>query len=240
GLLNPRTIPILRSSEIWRLNLGRPSDGPNLAAKDILHVFKEPNSFPFLSDLSFCGTHLQDSDLSKIYRLSNLVTLNLNNTGIGNEAIYYLVGLKGSLLKLSIANNPLIDDGAVRAIRPLSKLLFLTVLGTGITMAGLRLLARTLSDERRTIDIEIPSACKHYIRNMGSKYLLDPAPPLITDPALVSELSTAALKCNLVAHADFATPASNKFEMIELLRDILETRKTDLLVRRMFQPAGAE
>lgn len=73
---------------------------------------------------------------------------------------------------------------------------------------------------------------------MASHYLLDPTPPLIESPLVVPELSAAALKRNLAAHAA-CNPAvvatGTKPEMVDRLRGILETRQMDLLVRDMIQ-----
>ncbi|KAJ7443782.1 hypothetical protein B0H11DRAFT_1747839, partial [Mycena galericulata] len=162
----------------------------------------EPNSFLYLQDLSLCGMRVQDDHLFPLFPLRNLrmlQTLNLNNSGIGNADFFDLMALRGSLLQLSIALNP-IDDDAVPIICRLSRLSFLTILYTNISMAGLRRLAQTIFDEHRTIDIEVPEACRDYVNNMGSQYLLDPAPPLIVDafsgsnPAL-STISTLPVHC---------------------------------------------
>ncbi|KAJ6578054.1 hypothetical protein B0H19DRAFT_1208086 [Mycena capillaripes] len=241
GLLNVRVLTFLRTSEIWRLVMTETmgdEDGLNLAGKDVLPVFSKPHSFLFLSELSLCGTRVQDIDVVHIHHLPRLVTLLLNNTGIGNEAIFHLVALRRSLLQLSIATNPHIDDDAVPAILMLSKLSFLTILDTSIEMPGLRRLAQTIYEERRVIDIEIPSECETYVDNLSSRYLLNPAPPLIDNPAVVPELSAAALKRNLAAHAacnDAVVAAGTKAEMVERLRLLLVTRKADLLVREMIQ-----
>lgn len=68
------------------------------------------------------------------------------------------------------------------------------------------------------------------------KYLLNPTPPLISDPALCTHLSAAALKRNLSAHA-ICNPAilagGTKAEMKARLKEILETRAMDLRVRGM-------
>ncbi|KAJ7266568.1 hypothetical protein C8J57DRAFT_1068466 [Mycena rebaudengoi] len=243
GMVPPHLgfITILRTSEIWRLVLAESmndEDGLNLAGKEILPVFSKPNSFLFLSELHLSGTRVHDSDLAHIHHLPRLVTLLLNNTGIGNEAVYLLLPLKRSLCQLSIATNPHIDDDAVPALLLLSKLSFLTILDTSIHMPGVRRLAQTIFDDRRVIDIEIPSECERYIDNIATQYLVDPAPPLIATAAVVPELSAAALKRNLAAHAAH-NPAvlavGSKPELVERLTRILETRKMDLLVRAMLQ-----
>ncbi|KAJ7081613.1 hypothetical protein B0H15DRAFT_854440 [Mycena belliarum] len=244
GLLNVRVMAILRTSEIWRLGLTESmhnEDGLNLAGRDILPVFGKPNSFIFLAELSFCGTRLENTDLVHIHHLPRLATLLLNNTGIGNEAVYHLVALKRSLSQLSIATNPNIDDDAMPALLVLSKLTFLTLLDTNVNMPGLRRLAQVISDGHRIFDIEIPLACEHYIANMATHYLADPRPPLIAKAAAAPELSVAALRRNLAAH-QACNPAlvatGTKPEMVGRLRHILETRKMDLLVLEMV--LGAE
>ncbi|CAK5273845.1 unnamed protein product [Mycena citricolor] len=235
GLLNVRVLSVLRTSEIWRLVLSESmndEDGLNLAGRDILPIFSKPNSFLFLSELCLSGTRVHESDLLHVHHLPRLVTLLLNNTGIGNEAIYLLVSLKRTLLQLSIATNPHIDDDAIPALLLFSKLSFLTILDTSIHMAGLRRLARVIYDERRIIDIEIPSACENYIDHLSSRYLLNPTPPLISSPELVPELSAAALKRNLTAHSDCNSSivaTGTKQEMADRLRGILEMRGQDLL-----------
>lgn len=64
---------------------------------------------------------------------------------------------------LSIACNPLIDDNAVPALLLLCKLSYLSIIDTGIGMSGLRVLAGTIHEEDRVIDIEIPTVCEFYI-----------------------------------------------------------------------------
>ncbi|KAF8133119.1 hypothetical protein K438DRAFT_1985169 [Mycena galopus ATCC 62051] len=239
GLLNIRVLTILRTSEIWRLVMTESmgdEDGLNLAGKDIFPVFNKPHSFLFLTELSFSGTRVQDADIVHIHHLPRLVTLLLHNTGIGNEAVFNLLALKRSLLQLSLATNPHIDDDAVPAIILLSKLSFLTILDTAIDMPGIRRLAQTIYTERRVIDIEVPSACERYLDNLATQYLLNPKPPLIDNPSVVPELSAAALKRNLAAHAtcnSTIVAAGTKPEMVLRLKTLLETCKADLLVREM-------
>ncbi|KAJ7052014.1 hypothetical protein C8F01DRAFT_1066440 [Mycena amicta] len=241
GLLSPRVLAILRTSEIWRLALTESmndEDGLNIAGKSLLTVFSKPNSFLFLSELSFNGTRVQDIDLVHIHHLPRLMTLLLNNTGIGNEGVFHVVALRRSLLQLSIATNPHIDDEAVSALIMLSKLSFLTILDTRIDMPGLRRLAKVIHDERRIIDVEITSVCESYIDDLSQHYLVNITPPLIANPALIPDLSAAALKRNLTAHAarNSAIAASGtKQEMATRLKTLLETREMDLLVRDMLE-----
>jgi hypothetical protein len=71
---------------------------------------------------------------------------------------------------------------------------------------------------------------------MHTKYLLNPQPPLIANPKVCAQLSTAALRRNLSAHAQ-ANPVvlatGSKEEMIARLEALLEMRKMDMLVRDM-------
>lgn len=159
--------------------------------------------------------------------------------------------------------NPQITDDVVPALLLLSKLTFLSILDTNINMPGLRRLARTIYDDDRVIDIEIPTACEDYVDSqyltivprtlmlhirsflilaMHTKYLLNPRPPLITNPQVCPQLSIAALQRNLAAHAQ-ANPtvmaAGSKEEMIGRLQELLQMRKMDMLVRDMilgFEP----
>ena len=106
GLLNVRVLDMLRTSEIRSLSLTASlldEDGLNMSGRDMLpgkllvpysfppplichSVFGKPNSFLFLSELSFCDTSVEDFDLVHIHHLPRLATLLLTNTGIGNEA----------------------------------------------------------------------------------------------------------------------------------------------------------
>ncbi|KAJ7629683.1 hypothetical protein DFH06DRAFT_1439985, partial [Mycena polygramma] len=162
-----------------------------------------------------------DIDLVHIHHLPRFVTLLLNNTGIGNEAIFHLVALKRSLLQLPIATTPQIDDDAVPALLMLCKLSFLPILDTGIALPGLRRLTQTVYDERRVIDIEIPFACETYVDNLSSRYLLNSVPPLIEHATVVPEFSAAALKRNLAEHAacNPAVAVDTKPELVDVVRD---------------------
>jgi hypothetical protein len=69
-----------------------------------------------------------------------------------------------------------------------------------------------------------------------TKYLLNPRPPLITNPRVCAQLSVAALQRNLAAHARVnpaLVVAGGKEEMIVRLEALLEMRKMDMLVRDM-------
>ncbi|KAF8896639.1 hypothetical protein BD779DRAFT_1433731, partial [Infundibulicybe gibba] len=241
GHLNARILAVFRTSEIQSICLTASlidEQGLNISGSDLFPVFSKPNSFSFLSELSLSCSHIQDSDLAHIHHLPKLSTLLLNNTGIGNEAIFLLMPLKRMLVQLSVACNPNIDDDAIPALLLLSKLSFLSLLDTSVGMVGLRRLARVIFDDGRIIDIEVPSVCEDYVNNIETKYLIDPLPPLITNPDVCVQLSIAALKRNLAAHAEKnprILSAGTKAEMIERLYNILKTRRMDLLVRGMVQ-----
>jgi hypothetical protein len=71
---------------------------------------------------------------------------------------------------------------------------------------------------------------------MHTKYLLNPLPPLISNPQVCARLSAAALQRNLAAHAaenPSIMATGSKEQMVERLRTLLETRKMDMLVRGM-------
>ncbi|KAL0063463.1 hypothetical protein AAF712_009667 [Marasmius tenuissimus] len=266
GLLNERVMEILRTSEIRRLDMA-PSladeGGLNLGGRDTFKVFGKPNSFLFLSELTFSGSPVNDIDLLHIIRLPRLKRLWLENTDICDEAIYHLTGLRSTLCALSVANNPRITDDAIPALVLLNKLQFLSLAGTGIGMVGLRKLASVINGEKRVVDVEIPEKCEIYVANLetSAHYLLQIPPPLISVPSLCGQLSIGALKRNLEAHyavaATRAPPPGlppplrldraggssstatevaaflTKAEMKEKLEGILRMREVDLLVKGM-------
>ncbi|CAL1715860.1 unnamed protein product [Somion occarium] len=237
GNLNARVLNLLRMSEIECLDLAASmtdEEGLNLDARDLLHVFSKPNSFIFLNEINMNGTRLNDSDLQRIHHLPRLARLWISNTGIGNEAIFHLVSLKRSLTELDIAFNPDIDDDAIPALIVLHKLRFLTLLDTHVAMPGLRRFCAAVNQRAHTIELEVARQCEIYIEKLGSKYILQPEAPMISDPQVVSELSTTALKRNLAAHAQYNAEIlaeGSKHEMAERLRTLLEVRQADLLVR---------
>ncbi|TRM68547.1 hypothetical protein BD626DRAFT_118050 [Schizophyllum amplum] len=239
GLLNPAILSILRTSELRSLSLTASlldEDGLNLAGQDIFPVFSKPNSFLFLTELIFAGTPLHDFDFTHIHHLPRLAMLSLDNTGIGNEAIYLLVPLKRSLTCLSVAANPDITDDAVPPLILLSKLTYLSICDTNIEMPGLRRFAQVIMDEDRMMEISMPHHCADYVDSMHLKYFLYPTPPLIVNPALCPQLSAAALKRNLAAHAAVnpkIIAAGTKAEMQERLTGILKTRELDVLVKQL-------
>lgn len=87
----------------------------------------------------------------------------------GIFSIYLLIPLKRTLRRLSLATNPDVTSESASAMLLLVNLEFLSILDTGVDMAGLRILAGTIFEESRNIDIEIPYACETYI---DSKYYI--------------------------------------------------------------------
>ena len=79
-----------------------------------------------------------------------------------------MIPLKRSLAELDVSYNPTIDDDAVPALLALTKLHFLSFRDTSISLAGVRRLARTLKEQEREMDVEVPHQCEVYI---GSAFL---------------------------------------------------------------------
>ncbi|KDQ58982.1 hypothetical protein JAAARDRAFT_127677, partial [Jaapia argillacea MUCL 33604] len=239
GILDCRILPLFRASRVSQLDLTKSvqqEGGLNMFGLDLLKVLSMPNSFRFVTEIKLCDTPMKDLDLIHLHHLPRLSQLCLDNTTIGNEAIFHLVSLRRTLKDLSISENPCIDNDAVPALLLLSKLCKLNILDTCIGMQGLRRFAKTINDEDREIDIILPYRCADYIENMHTQYLIDPRSPLITSPHACSELSTSALKRNLAEHAKYnggVIVGGTKDEMVEGLRRLLERRKRDLLVREM-------
>ena len=170
------------------------------------------------------------------------------------ESVFLLVSLKQTLTQLSLAKNPNIDNEAVPAILLLSNLSFLSIFDTSIEMIGLRRLAETIFEDHRTVNVEIPFVCEAYIDStcfvrlvlyrrltfciidIHSQYLAFPLPPLITNPHTSTQLSLAALRRNLEAHAacnSSILAAGTRPEMVQRLSEILKIRKLDMLVKDM-------
>ncbi|TFK50185.1 hypothetical protein OE88DRAFT_1632051, partial [Heliocybe sulcata] len=239
GLFNPRILDLLRAANIWQLELtdsAVDAAGLNLSGRELLQVFLKPNSFARLAIMDLRDTSLQDIDLTYLHHLPLLAVLLLDNTGIGNEAIFHIVSLRRTLTDIHVRSNPAIDDDAVPALLMLTHLRSLSLYGTSVGMPGLRRFARTINQEDRHLDIEIPAACEEYIEDMASKYMINPRPPLIVEPGACDSLSVAALKRNLGEHANYnkaIVTSGTKAEMMGRLKGLLEARKMDLLVRAM-------
>ncbi|KZT57586.1 hypothetical protein CALCODRAFT_452813 [Calocera cornea HHB12733] len=104
-------------------------------------------------------------------------------------------------------------------------------------MHGIRKLAKRLDRDERMMRISMPLACDDYLSDMAGQYCMYPDPPLITSPDAVPSLSFSALKINLAAHHainEDILPTGTKAEMAQRLADILETRRLDLLLGRVF------
>jgi hypothetical protein len=80
-----------------------------------------------------------------------------------------------------------------------------------------------------------------FCSDIHAEYDVQPLPPLITNPEVCAQLSTAALKRNLAGHAACnpnIVATGTKTEMVERLERILKMRKMDLLVRDMIWAEG--
>ncbi|KAF5341600.1 hypothetical protein D9758_014089 [Tetrapyrgos nigripes] len=246
GLLNERILEVFRSSEVRKVVLGSSvadEGGLNMGGRGVFDVLNKPNSFLFLTEIDFGGTKIEDVDLVKVGRLPRLAIVGLDNTGIGNEghsdveidihSVFHLVPLKQTLLQLSVAMNPNVDDEGVPALIMLYKLRKLCIVDTGIGMDGLRKMARVINEEMRAMDVEIPIKCEEYIESIPRQYLLQPQPPLIAIPTLCSRLSAGALKRNLEAHREVnrdILAGGTKEEMKDRLERILKRREVDIVV----------
>ncbi|KAF8514476.1 hypothetical protein JB92DRAFT_2719211, partial [Gautieria morchelliformis] len=201
-----------------------------------LLVFSLPHSFTRLAALNMTDVRLDDFDITKIHHLASLTVVWLNNTAIGNEAIGHLTSLKNHLKELHVEDNPRITDGCIPGLCLFSKLTLLRLYGTRIDMPGLRRLASSIHNAAREIDIGIPEYCETYLNNLHTQYQLHPVAPLISDPSLCVSLTVSALKANLAGHAVFNPSiylSGSKPELVERLKEILERRRSDHLVKEM-------
>ncbi|TFK98232.1 hypothetical protein BDV98DRAFT_215537 [Pterulicium gracile] len=218
GLINAPVLILFRASEIRELDLSE--------TNDLAEIF----------------TPILAIDLAHLTRLPALSSLHLDDTNIGNEAIFILVALSRTLTSLSIASNPLITDACVPALMTFTRLFYLSLEGTGIRMAGLRMLAKWIVDSgeegERGMDIRIPEECEAYLDHMDTQYLVDIPhtihdSQLVSSPSRVSDLATPVLLYNLEAHADWnpsIRSGGSRAEMKERLRGVLEVRRSDLVL----------
>ncbi|PPQ76912.1 hypothetical protein CVT26_001229 [Gymnopilus dilepis] len=241
GYINEKVLLIFSDTQVECIAFSQSmsyENGLNVSGSEVYSVLNRPDTFLFLTEVSFAGVRLRDSDLRYLSHLRKLSVLNLSETGIGNEAVYLLVSLKQTLKLLYLAINPDINDDAVPAILLLSNLTFLSILDTGIEMAGLRRLAEAMHEYNWVLDVEIPFVCETYVDCIHTQYLCHPRPPLITNPYICAQLSNAALVRNLEAHAacnSSIIASGSRAEMIERLSKILLIRKLDMLVVGMLQ-----
>jgi hypothetical protein len=198
-------------------------------------VLAKPHSFQCLTELDLSDAPLSDYDLTHIHHLPRLSTLLLNATGIGNEAcvpppspfpssrwsprsIFHLLTLRHTLSFLHLDDNPRITDDAASALILLSKLRFLSLIGTGLRMPGLRRFA--LHTPAR-VALIIPAACEAYLARLTPRV----ASP---DPAT---MGVAALRKALAVHG--ASAGGGKAEMVERLTEVLARTDEDWAVRAM-------
>ncbi|KAI0311257.1 hypothetical protein OF83DRAFT_1177766 [Amylostereum chailletii] len=230
---------LLRRAAVERLDLTTSLDdanGLNIGrVQDVLQVFTIPESFVSLTTLFLDYAALHDRDLLFLHRLPALKRLSMCSTGISNEAVFYTVALKASLAALVLRDNPGVTDDAAPALSLLTHLSSLSLTGTGLTMHGLRKLVPALS---RLAHLDIPTACEEYLDSLHTRYLLAPAPPLVTDPDACAALALAALKRNLHAHAQCdpesdVVATGSKAQMCRRLKEVLVRRREDLAVREV-------
>ncbi|KAF8521603.1 hypothetical protein BU17DRAFT_87837 [Hysterangium stoloniferum] len=256
GYLARHILGYFRRSSIERLNLSNSliaADGLNeLCPSIVLDIFSLPNSFTKLTCLNLNGVYLDDFDLTRIHHLPSLSILHLNNTCIGNEALVskplifshrlvffrigHLTSLKHQLTELHTENNPRVTDDCIPSLCLFPLLLLLRIFGTGIQMPGLRKLASSIRSASREVDIDIPKDCETYLNSLHAQYHLHPVAPMITDPLACPHLSLNALKANLAGHAVFNPSiylSGSKVELIHRLRDILERRQNDRIVKEV-------
>ncbi|KAI0373628.1 hypothetical protein BV20DRAFT_937742 [Pilatotrama ljubarskyi] len=247
GRLTVQVLNLFSRSEVECLDLTSSmmdEGGLNLGAPDLLRTLSNPEVFLFVQELNLSGVNVEDADVLSFNRLPRLCRLWLSRAGIGNEAVYHLVALKRSLRELDVSHNLRIDDDAVPALLLLLRRLeFLSLVETSVSIAGMRrlaLLAHFLSSASgrttQLLQVEAPRTVEDYIDELDSKYLLDPAPPLVIDADAVPQLSVAALRRNLGGHAacnPSIVVGGTKGEMAERLSGILRCREGDLAVRAL-------
>ncbi|EKM77929.1 hypothetical protein AGABI1DRAFT_42617 [Agaricus bisporus var. burnettii JB137-S8] len=205
-----------------------------------------PGSFMGLVSLKIETVPLADDHVLNFHHLPDLQYLSLRDTCISNTAVYLLSSHRRTLLSLDIGDNSDIDDDAIAPLLNFKKLKYLNMIGTDVTMDGLRRYAKAIHEAKRVIHIDIPEECEQKLQNLGHLYLVDIPPPFISDPDALENLTLAEIRANLNAHWEVnkrIVTTGNKNDLRERLKELLARRKDDLLVKEMVEngrDGGAE
>lgn len=174
----------------------------------------------------------------------------------GRRQIFYkvmhLIALRQNLVHLELSWNDRISDDSMPTLCKFTKLAFLSLKGTAVTMKGLRKLACSAKEREKKLSIILPTECEDYIcskltdgpifstglfifhTGQHEMYEVNLASPLIYDPDACPALSKSALVDNLATHASRNPEISvegTKPELEKRLRKVLDRRKKDLVVR---------
>ncbi|PKK66153.1 hypothetical protein RhiirC2_853078 [Rhizophagus irregularis] len=197
-------------------------------ANRLVSVFGLPNGFRYLKALKLSNMPIKDSYFNNFRGLS-LNELVIDNTGIGDEALAYLVALKDNLCLLNITGNMKITDDSIFILVLFEKLMVLLLDDTSISMDGVRkFVSMTASIELS--QISIPSSCRKYLNKRKEIYCVEHKQGMKVDPLEVKFMSLSEIRRQLMFHYEVNSNINivgSKEELEELLREILKRRRDD-------------
>jgi hypothetical protein len=200
-------------------------------ANRLVSVFGLPNGFKYLKSLKLSYIPIKDSYFNN-FRNLNLDELVIDNTGIGDEALAYLVALKDNLCLLNITGNYKITDDSIFILVLFEKLVVLLLDDTSISMDGIRkLVSKTTSIDLS--QISIPSTCRKYLNKRKEIYCVEHKQGMKVDPLEVKFMSLSEIRQQLMFHHEVNNNINivgSKEELEELLREILKRRRDDAKV----------
>ncbi|GBB91959.1 hypothetical protein RclHR1_19430006 [Rhizophagus clarus] len=197
-------------------------------ANRLVSVFGLPNGFKHLKSLKLSYMPIKDSYFNN-FRGLNLDELVIDNTGIGDEALVYLVALKDNLCLLNITGNKKITDDSIFILVLFEKLVVLLLDDTSISMDGIRkFVSKTTSTDLS--QISIPSPCRKYLNRRKEIYCVEYKQGMKIDPSEVEFMNLTEIRRQLMFHYEVNTNINivgSKEELEESLKEILKRRRDD-------------
>ena len=234
GLWTAALLTTFADAPITKLDLSSPASNgsfsiPTFPATQLLTALFSQNHFLNLATVILRNTIVSSDDIALLRVLPSLAMLDLNATGISNEALHHIVCHKATLTTLNISNNPEINDEARVMIRPLYRLQGLYLRGTNISLPALRRLV--LDDLAKGCRLlSIPAHAINAINNLHEKYCVEIPTGYITDPSKVENMNLPILKRNLELHAKLNKDiqvSGTKVELVHRLKTLLVNRQAD-------------
>ncbi|CAG8795538.1 10572_t:CDS:2, partial [Dentiscutata erythropus] len=203
-----------------------------LISGQLLAVFALPNSFHQLTSLRLSSIPIRNTDIVNLRGLKMLSELFLDYTGIGNEAVAYIVALKKSLRKIDFTGNKEIDDDAACNLIFLENVEMIFLDGTSMTMDGIRKYV-SMTKSSKLSQITIPKECRNYLNRRNEIYCIERKHGMLEDPSRVQFLSPSHIRAQLKFHYEINDKiiiTGPTEELAKTLKNILTRRRNDAKV----------
>ncbi|CAG8798973.1 20158_t:CDS:2, partial [Gigaspora margarita] len=197
-----------------------------LISGQLLAVFALPNSFHQLTSLKLSSIPIRNADIVNLRGLKMLSELFVDDTGIGNEAVAYIVALK-TLRRIDFTGNKEIDDDAACNLIFLENMETIFLDGTSMTMDGIRKYASTTKSSKLS-QITIPRECRNYLNRRKEIYCIERKYGMIEDPSRVHLLPPSHIRAQLKFHYEI----NDKIIITGPIEELAKTLKSILIRRR--------